>query len=416
MNQTLLKTKHSCALSVAKKLFFFAAMLISVATTAQPRTLVKSVGVNYATKQVTFNISWAAGSRGTYGAKIYNSKVWVFVDYQPVTGLIKGAWSRAMVDLSALPAGCTADGSNARGFWYQGQATAAQNANITVTLTNVPAQFNWCAYATDYPPNATANNGVYTFKGSPPFIINGSSTVSATTYTGTCITSITDATGCPGLVPPVFTAGSITTMGEFLNKGGRPITIANATAAAGGSDAVSYKWYKNGAVISGATAADYTPPKTDAVANGTYTYTRRAFDAMCYPTSGVGLTSSGSWTNIVAGPIHPYTGCSVNVAMYDITEAKDYSAGVAACVDLGSGWRLPTASEAQCFCTNFYSLNLKKLRYPSSTPCTNAIGCHQYVRLYTSNSPATCSLMKGTDETYNNIDDTPRFIRCVKSK
>ncbi len=199
MNQTLLKTKHSCALSVAKKLFFFAAMLISVATTAQPRTLVKSVGVNYTTKQVTINISWAAGSRGTYSEKIYNSKVWVFVDYQPVAGLIKGAWSRATVDLSALPTNCTADGTNAKGFWYQGQETAAQNAKITVTLTNVPAQFNWCAYATDYPPNATLSNGSYTLKGSPPFIINGTATVSAKTYTGD-ITTITDATACPGLI------------------------------------------------------------------------------------------------------------------------------------------------------------------------------------------------------------------------
>ncbi len=207
MNRTPLKSKHSRELSAAKKLFFFAAMLVSMATVAQPRTFVKSVGVNYTTKQVTINLSWAAGSRGTYSGKIYNSKVWVFVDYQPVAGLIKGAWSRATVDLSALPAGCTADGTNANGFWYQGQETAAQNANITVTLTNVPAQFNWCAYATDYPPNATLSNGSYTLKGSPPFIINGTTTVSAKIYTGD-ITTITDATACPGIAPPAAPPGS----------------------------------------------------------------------------------------------------------------------------------------------------------------------------------------------------------------
>ncbi len=201
MNRTLLKPKHSRALSAANKLFFFAAMLVSVATVAQPRTLVKSVDVNYTTKQVTINIAWAAGSRGTYDGKTYNSKVWVFVDYQPVTGLTTGAWQRATVDLSALPAGCTADGANAKGFWYQGQETAAQNANITVTLTNVPAKFNWCAYATDYPPNvATSNSGTYTFRGTAPFLINGTTTVNSTTYVGAAINTITDATGCPGCI------------------------------------------------------------------------------------------------------------------------------------------------------------------------------------------------------------------------
>ncbi len=128
MKRTPLKTKHSCALSVANKLFFFAAMLVSIATVAQPRTFVKSVSVDYATKQVTFNLSWAAGSRGAYNGKVYYSKVWVWVDYQTVTDPnSKGAWQRATVDLSALPANCTADGTNAKGFWYQGQATAAGN-------------------------------------------------------------------------------------------------------------------------------------------------------------------------------------------------------------------------------------------------------------------------------------------------
>ncbi len=182
-------------------------MLLSVATTVQQRSFTKSVSVNYATKQVTFNISWAAGSRGTSGASTYNSKVWVLVDYQEVRNNAPyGSWQRANIDLTKLPANCTADGTNTKGFWYQGQTSAAQNANITITLTDVPTQFKWCAFASDCPPNVVANNGgVYTFRGTPPFTltaVNGTTKqiVNEKTATATALSiipkTITDATGC----------------------------------------------------------------------------------------------------------------------------------------------------------------------------------------------------------------------------
>jgi hypothetical protein len=79
-----------------------------------------------------------------------------------------------------------------------------------VQLTNVPAKFNWCAYVSDYPPNVTANNGTYTFKGTPPFTLiasNGATqivtgktlTTSALTITPT---TIRDKTECPGIFCP----------------------------------------------------------------------------------------------------------------------------------------------------------------------------------------------------------------------
>jgi hypothetical protein len=67
-------------------------------------------------------------------------------------------------------------------------------------LSNASGKFNWCAYGSDYPPNAKDNSsGGYDLRGSQPFIINGTTEVNATTYSGSVITALTDATGCPGV-------------------------------------------------------------------------------------------------------------------------------------------------------------------------------------------------------------------------
>ena len=74
-------------------------------------------------------------------------------------------------------------------------------------LTNVPAKFNWCAYVSDYPPNVTAANGTYTFKGTPPFTLTASNgatqTVTGTTLAASALTvtptTIRDKTACPGV-------------------------------------------------------------------------------------------------------------------------------------------------------------------------------------------------------------------------
>ncbi len=189
-----------------KKIYIIAAMLLTVAAAAQQRTFVKSLKTDHVTKQVTLNISWAAGSRGTSSGKVYNSKVWVLVDYQEFRGDAPyGAWQRADIDLSNLPANCTADATNTKGFWYQGQTSSAQNADITITLTGVPAQFKWCAYASDSPPSAVYNGSTtFTLRGTTPFYITyqgeSPATVNAKTYTSDDskeIVAMIDATGCP---------------------------------------------------------------------------------------------------------------------------------------------------------------------------------------------------------------------------
>ncbi|MDR2358402.1 MAG: hypothetical protein LBD87_01200 [Prevotellaceae bacterium] len=187
------------------KIFFLFAMLASVAASAQV-TNVEPVGANYANKTVSFRVWWDAGSRDT----THLSKVWVWVDYITVNSnntTSGNTWTRATVGTISPATGVSYDGSNRNGFWLEGNVSTDYSATLTVSLTNVPAKFNWCAYVSDYPPNVTAANGTYTFKGTPPFTLiatDGATqpvtgktlAVSALTITPT---TIKDKTECPGV-------------------------------------------------------------------------------------------------------------------------------------------------------------------------------------------------------------------------
>jgi hypothetical protein len=97
---------------------------------------------------------------------------------------------------------------------------------------------------------------------------------------------------------PSFYPGAIATIGQTVTIGGTPVTI-NSIQNATGNGTISYQWYKNGNAISGATAATYTPPTSDANTAGAITYTRRAKDNACNTT----LTpSAGSWVLTVTCP------------------------------------------------------------------------------------------------------------------
>ncbi|MDR3132965.1 MAG: hypothetical protein LBU42_02950 [Prevotellaceae bacterium] len=193
-----------------KKLFFFFAMLLSVAVSAQSGVTVTPVSAKSNT--VTFNVSWLNSSRtGTH-----NSKVWVFVDYRAIVDNVPlGSWMRAPVSGTPIATVGTPsrETGNDKGFWLQGTSgsSGTYNATVTVTLSNVPAQFNWCAYVSDYPPNVTANNGTYTLRGTPPFILAAANGTTSQTVTGTTLatsaltitpTTIRDKTDCPGIFCP----------------------------------------------------------------------------------------------------------------------------------------------------------------------------------------------------------------------
>jgi hypothetical protein len=86
---------------------------------------------------------------------------------------------------------------NGRGFFV-----TASPSTVTATLTNATGRFNWCAYGSDYPPNAVESGGVYTLRGTPPFVLttaSGTAEVNTKTYSGAAITALTDATGYPGV-------------------------------------------------------------------------------------------------------------------------------------------------------------------------------------------------------------------------
>ena len=191
-----------------KKFFSLFAMLASMTASAQV-THVEPTGANYTNKIVSFRVWWNASSRDATNL----SKVWVWVDYIQVNAnntTAGNSWTRAIV--GTISGGITSyDGSNRNGFWLEGNASAAYSATLTVQLTNVPAKFNWCAYVSDYPPNVTAANGTYTFKGTPPFTLiaaNGttSQTVAGNTLAASALTitptTIKDKTECPGVFCP----------------------------------------------------------------------------------------------------------------------------------------------------------------------------------------------------------------------
>jgi uncharacterized protein (TIGR02145 family) len=190
------------------KIFFLFAMFANVVASAQV-TNVEPVGANYATKTVSFRVWWNAGSRDA----THLSKVWVWVDYIKVNvdNTTSGnTWTRAAVSAASPTASVSYDGSNRQGFWLQGNS-GSYSATVTVQLNIAEARFNWCAYSSDYPPNVTAKNGTYTFKGTPPFTLIASDEITTQTVDGTTIatsaltitpTTIKDKTDCPGIFCP----------------------------------------------------------------------------------------------------------------------------------------------------------------------------------------------------------------------
>jgi uncharacterized protein (TIGR02145 family) len=189
-----------------KQLFFFLAMLTSVAASAT--VTVMPLSADYSAKQVTFKVAWTNSPSAPH-----NNRVWIWIDFCPVTGTQQVVtFSPATITNPAKTGGNgTITGLNGRGFFIEHAATNA-GTTVTATLSNAPAgKFNWCAYGSDYPPNVLANtNGSYTFAGTPPFTLiasNGTTkqtvekiiAISAVTVTPSTITDITGYLGlwCP---------------------------------------------------------------------------------------------------------------------------------------------------------------------------------------------------------------------------
>ncbi|MDR2358806.1 MAG: hypothetical protein LBD87_03260 [Prevotellaceae bacterium] len=167
------------------KIFFFL-MFVSVAASAA--VTVTPLDVNYNTKTVKFSVSWTGNTA--------NNRVWVWVDLCPLTGTTADAFAQAVISSpSAIAGSIDATSLNGRGFYV-----TTSPSTVTAVLDNATGNFNWCAYGSDYPPNAIINSsGDYELRGTPPLIINGTYVVSTYTYSGAEITALTDTTGCPGV-------------------------------------------------------------------------------------------------------------------------------------------------------------------------------------------------------------------------
>ena len=182
-----------------KKQFLTFAMLASMVANAAVK--VTPLGVDYSTQKVTFSVSWTGSPA--------DNRVWVWIDFCPVTGTSPGAFAKAEISGATATAGnIDATTLNGRGFYV-----TTNPSTVTATLNNAPTgKFNWCVYGSDAPPNVLANtNGSYTLAGTPPFTLiasNGTTTqtVNEKTIAIAAVTmmpaTITDATGYPGLWCP----------------------------------------------------------------------------------------------------------------------------------------------------------------------------------------------------------------------
>jgi hypothetical protein len=168
-----------------KKICFLFTLLASI--TASATVTVAPLGVDYNTKTVKFSVSWTGVAA--------NNRVWVWIDLCPVAGTTAGTFAKAVIsNPSTITGSIVTVTGNTRGFYV-----TSNPSTVTATLSNATGKFNWYAYGSDYPPNAVDNaGGGYDLRGTPPVIINGTIEMNATTYSGSEITALTDATGCPG--------------------------------------------------------------------------------------------------------------------------------------------------------------------------------------------------------------------------
>jgi hypothetical protein len=274
-----------------KKIFFTILLLLSLwgsgGLFAQVVQVTQLGGDYNATPPtVRFEVRWNAAPDGV----THLADVWLFVDYQTVNddGSV-GTWTPATITAATATAGTTTFpiALPYRGFYLQGNPSGTFSATVTATLTASLSgtRFNWCIYASDYPPKTTPGNGVYNLHGSPPFKVNDVWLADgARTYTG-CITALTDATGCPGLLPtpPVVTlfvpadttvcAGNSVTLtatatgaASYSFDGGASWTAANTVTVAPTQDTTCTVWVRNvaGCIVPYATAASVTVYPTPA--------------------------------------------------------------------------------------------------------------------------------------------------------
>ncbi|MDR0728923.1 MAG: hypothetical protein LBF19_02200 [Prevotellaceae bacterium] len=212
---------------------------------------------------ITFKVYWDSAPDGIR----HLDSVWLFVDYRLIyaNGAL-GDWTAASLNAPVLAPGSEGTistvPSNTRGFYLYGNASTAFSSTVTVGIAGLAAntRFNWCTYASDYPPNAEPHDGYYRLHGSPPFVVNGVRlNAGVNTYSG-CITSLTDSTQCPGLIPSSPAINSFTASATTICAGDSIRLSAEADGAS------SYSFDGGASWITASTSATArVAPKQDTV-------------------------------------------------------------------------------------------------------------------------------------------------------
>jgi hypothetical protein len=175
-----------------KKIIFFFLLLPlwGLGGFAHASVTVTPLNTDFINKKVTFKVAYSAAA---------NNRVWVWIDLCPVSGVTSTTFQTAVISAVTVTSGSVDAASlNGRGFYV-----TTNPSTVTATLGNADGKFNWCAYGSDFPPNAVENGSSYTLKGSPPFMLttaSGTVSVNDKIYSGAPITALTDATGCPGVL------------------------------------------------------------------------------------------------------------------------------------------------------------------------------------------------------------------------
>jgi hypothetical protein len=282
---------------------------------------VSNMATDYTANKVSFTVTWTA--------QPYNDQIWVIVDYIKVenASTAGNSWKRALVTAVARSAGTgsVAAVTGNRGFWLNTSGSSG-NANVTATLSLDAGvqQFNWCAYALNYPPKAELqSDGSYKLTGTPPFTVDGVTLpANATTYSaGVCIASITDATDNPaGIIPAPpsiqLSAGSSSqTAIVYTALPALKYTTTNASGATltGGSfpTGVSGTWSNNTYTISGTPSAAGTFNYTVTTINSNGCSNQQAtgkivVNSTLPPSSGSWVCGAQTWSGMLRNP----AGCS----------------------------------------------------------------------------------------------------------
>lgn len=323
-----------------KKISFLFALLAGI--TASATVTVTPIAADYSSKEVTFKVAWS----GTVTP--YNNRVWIWIDFCPVTGTTPAtSFSTATVSNPTKTAGNgTITGATTRGFFIEYANATNAGTTVTATLSNAPAgKFNWCAYGSDYPPNATMSvGGGYTLRGTKPFTINGSLNINSNAFgADTCITSITDPTGRPdGIIPAAPTVASVTA--STLCAGNT--SSLTATLSGGTTTAMTYTWN-----IGGTQSTTTVRTQTTQTLNANTAYTVTV-------TNANGCKSANRTGTISIGNCALWTTCSgFSYVVLDVTIGNtnwndQCYGGACACYWMGTDWRLPTIAEFNCMCSN----------------------------------------------------------------